>query len=130
MSDDKLTANEVLQQIISTKKVTAADVKILSDKVKENWKIDLNEAEILFKVNKSIDDACPEWTEFFVNSISQLIVMDMNTPGEIDDPEGDWLADMFQAHDAGNATQDSLVNELRDLSGKIGGRIGEQFQPY
>lgn len=130
MSDDKLTANEVLQQIISTKKVTAADVKILSDKVKENWKIDLNEAEILFKVNKSIDDACPEWTEFFVNSISQLIVMDMNTPGEIDDPEGDWLADMFQAHDAGNATQDSLVNELRNLSGKIGGRIGEQFQPY
>ena len=130
MSDDKLTANEVLQQIISTKKVTAADVKILSDKVKENWKIDLNEAEILFKVNKSIGDACPEWTEFFVNSISQLIVMDMNTPGEIDDSEGDWLADMFQAHDAGNATQDSLVNELRNLSGKIGGRIGEQFQPH
>ena len=96
MSEDKLTANEVLQQIISTKKVTAADVKILSDKVKENWKIDLNEAEILFKVNKSIGDACPEWTEFFVNSISQLIVMDMNTPGEIDSPEGDRRRTCFR----------------------------------
>ena len=129
-NDDKLTADEVLRQIDSTKKVTAEDVKILSDKVNSNWKIGLGEAEILFKINKSVDEACPEWTEFFASSISRLIVMDMNTPGEIDDPEGDWLADMFQAHDAGNATQDSLVNELRNLSGKIGGRIGEQFQPY
>ena len=133
MSDDKLTANEVLQQIVSTKKVTAADVKILKDKVNENWKIDLNEAEILFKVNLSIGDAdnqCPEWTDFFVTSISRLIVMDMNTPGEINDSEGDWLADMFKAHAAGNKTQKNLVHELQSLAGKIGGRIGEQIQPH
>ena len=133
MSDDKLTANEVLQQIVSTKKVTAADVKILSDKVKEDWTIDLNEAEILFKVNHYIGDAdnqCPEWTEFFVNSISRLIVMDMNTPGEINDSEGDWLADMFKAHAGGNKTQKSLVHELQSLAGKIGGRIGEQIEPF
>ena len=131
MSDeDKLTANEVLQQIISNKKVTAAEVKILSDKVNENWQIDLSEAEILFRVNKSVSDVCPEWTEFFVNSVSRLIVMDMNTPGEINDSEGDWLVDMLEAHGADNGPQESLVNELRQMSGKIGGRIGEQIQPF
>lgn len=131
MSDeDKLTANEVLRQIISTKKVTAPEVKILSDKVNQNWKIDLSEAEILFRVNKSVNDICPEWTEFFVSSVSRLIVMDMNTPGEINDSEGDWLADMLEAHGADNATQKSLVYELRRMSGKIGGRIGEQIQPF
>ena len=129
-NDDKLTADEVLRQIDSTKKVTAEDVKILSDKVNANWKIGLGEAEILFKINKSIDEACPEWTEFFVSSISRLIVMDMNTPGEINDSEGDWLADMFEAHAADNSTQKSLVEELRNLSGRIGGRIGEQIKPY
>ena len=60
-NDDKLTADEVLRQIDSTKKVTAEDVKILSDKVNSNWKIGLGEAEILFKINKSVDEACPEW---------------------------------------------------------------------
>jgi len=129
-NEDELTAIEVLRQIDSTKKVTAADVKILSDKVNANWKIGLGEAEILFKINKSIDEACPEWTEFFVSSISRLIVMDMNTPGEINDSEGDWLADMFEAHAADNSTQNSLVEELRNLSGRIGGRIGEQIKPY
>ena len=129
-NDDKLTADEVLRQIDSTKKVTAADVKVLSDKVNSNWKIGLGEAEILFKINKSVDEACPEWTEFFVSSISRLIVMDMNTPGEINDSEGDWLADMFEAHAADNSTQKSLVEELRNLSGRIGGRIGEQIKPY
>jgi len=129
-NEDELTAIEVLRQIDSTKKVTAADVKILSDKVNANWKIGLGEAEILFKINKSIDEACPEWTEFFVSSISRLIVMDMNTPGEINDSEGDWLADMFEAHAADNSTQKSLVEELRNLSGRIGGRIGEQIKPY
>ena len=129
-NEDELTAIEVLRQIASTKKVTAADVKILSDKVNANWKIGLGEAEILFKINKSIDEACPEWTEFFVSSISRLIVMDMNTPGEINDSEGDWLADMFEAHAADNSTQKSLVEELRNLSGRIGGRIGEQIKPY
>lgn len=129
-NEDELTAIEVLRQIDSTKKITAADVKILSDKVNANWKIGLGEAEILFKINKSIDEACPEWTEFFVSSISRLIVMDMNTPGEINDSEGDWLADMFEAHAADNSTQKSLVEELRNLSGRIGGRIGEQIKPY
>ena len=129
-NEDELTAIEVLRQIASTKKVTAADVKILSDKVNANWKIGLGEAEILFKINKSIDEACPEWTEFFVSSISRLIVMDMNTPGEINDSEGDWLADMFETHAADNSTQKSLVEELRNLSGRIGGRIGEQIKPY
>jgi len=129
-NEDELTAIEVLRQIDSTKKVTAADVKILSDKVNANWKIGLGEAEILFKINKSIDEACPEWTEFFVSSISRLIVMDMNTPGEINDSEGDWLADMVEAHAADNSTQNSLVEELRNLSGRIGGRIGEQIKPY
>ena len=129
-NDDKLTADEVLRQIDSTKKVTAEDVKILSDKVNANWKIGLGEAEILFKINKSIDEACPEWTEFFVSSISRLIVMDMNTPGEINDSEGDWLADMFEAHAADSSTQKRLVEELRNISGKIGGRIGEQIKPY
>ena len=132
-SEDKLTANEILRQIILTKKVSAADVKTLSDKVNENWKIDLKEAEILFKVNQSIgdaDDKCPDWTEFFVNSVSRLIVMDMNTPGEIDESEGDWLADMFLAHAAGNTTQERLVHELRNLATKIGGRIGGQIKPH
>ena len=129
-NEDELTAIEVLRKIDSTKKVTAADVEILADKVNQNWTIGLSEAEILFKVNKSVDEVCPEWTEFFVSSISRLIVMDMNTPGEINDSEGDWLADMFQTHAADNSTQESLVHELRNLSGKIGGRIGEQIQPY
>ena len=127
---DKLTAQEVLRQIDSTKKVTAEDVKILSDKVNANWKIGLGEAEILFKINKSVDEACPEWTEFFASSISRLIVMDMNTPGEINDSEGDWLADMFEAHAADNSTQKRLVEELRNMAGKIGGRIGGQIQPH
>ena len=56
--------------------------------------------------------------------------MDMNTPGEINDSEGDWLADMFETHAADNSTQKSLVEELRNLSGRIGGRIGEQIKPY
>ena len=56
--------------------------------------------------------------------------MDMNTPGEINDSEGDWLADMFEAHAADNSTQKRLVEELRNISGKIGGRIGEQIKPY
>ena len=68
--------------------------------------------------------------EFFASSISRLIVMDMNTPGEINDSEGDWLADMFQAHAADNSTQKRLVEELRNMAGKIGGRIGEQIQPH
>ena len=56
--------------------------------------------------------------------------MDMNTPGEINDSEGDWLADMFQAHAADNSTQKRLVEELRNVAEKIGGRIGEQIKPY
>lgn len=132
MEDENLTPDAILDKIQRTKRINKSDVEILRKKVNEDWQVKLKEAEVLFRVNqilKDADDECPEWIEFFVDCISRAVVLDMNTPGEIDESEGDWLADMFKNYSAGNSAQQKLVREIQNIAGKINGRIGQQIKP-
>lgn len=132
MNDENLTPAAVLDKIQATKRIDKSDVEILSAKVDEDWKVTLKEAEVLFRINqilKDADDECPEWIEFFVGCVTRLVVMDMNTPGEIDESEGDWLADMFKNYSAGNSAQQKLVHEIQTMAAAINGRIGQQIKP-
>ena len=132
MESENLTPSEVLDKIQRTKRIDKSDVAVLENKVNENWQVTLNEAEVLFRVNqilKDADDECPEWVEFFVDCVSRVLVMDMNTPGEIDESEGDWLADMFKNYSAGNSAQEKLVHTIQAMASKINGQIGQQIKP-
>jgi hypothetical protein len=123
---------EVLQKIVVDKSISADQVLELEKFVGEDWVIDENEAEFLFRVNQALGsnhNDCEPWTQFFVSSISRFVVMDMNTPGEIDPLEGDWLAKMLDEFSVGNQTEQKMLLELQKCSSSIAGKLGETIQP-
>ena len=133
MDSENHPVREVLQQVVQDAAINADQVKELEGFVNADWVIDEDEAKFLFRVNKALGDSehvCPEWTEFFVRSISRFVVMDLNTPGEIDEAEGDWLADMMNEFSIDNESERKLIFELRKTTSSIGGKLGTWIQSF
>ncbi|MEM8733762.1 MAG: hypothetical protein AAGG44_06060, partial [Planctomycetota bacterium] len=61
------------------------------------------------------------------NTITKMLVMDMETPGEIDTEEGNWLGTLFDQYSVGNATESRLCKEIKETTTKIEGKIQERF---
>ncbi len=122
----------VLNEIFDSCSINAEQVKYLEDFVRQDWVIDKNEAEQLLRVNHALnqnDESCPEWSAFFVTSISRLIIFDMNSPGEIDADEGDWMASMLDKYSIGNKSEKQLLLEIQKLASSIKGKLSDQIQP-
>jgi hypothetical protein len=123
---DELDADQILEKILVDEIVDADEVRALEHKLERDWVISPGEMELLFRINKSIGasaEKCPEWTAFFSDNITRLLIMDMGTPGEIDEAEGDWLADTLERYQCGNITETTFLAALKKNAAKISGRI-------
>lgn len=133
MGSENHPVREVLIKVLQDNAINADQVKGLERFVREDWVIDGDEATLLFRVNKAIgcnEDQCAEWTQFFVTSISRFVVMDMNTPGEIDESEGDWLAELLDEYSVDNKSEKALIFELQKTTSSIGGKLGQRIQSF
>lgn len=127
----KNEADNILNEIIASAHVDPGQVKALEGFVNADWVVDHDETELLFKVNQALadnDEACPEWSDFFVSTVTKMLVMDMETPGEIDSEEGNWLGSLFDQYSVGNFTETRLCNEIKETTTKIEGKILERFE--
>lgn len=127
----KAEADGILNDILSSHKVDAAQVKALEGFVNADWVVDHEETELLFKANQALgenDEHCPEWSDFFVSSVARVVVMDMETPGEIDEQEGNWLGGLFEQYGTGNNSESRLCAEIKKTTSKIEGKAAEKLQ--
>ena len=128
-----MTAEEILEKIMKDGTVDSQEVTALENMVNADWVVDQNEVELLFKVNQAIgdnDEDCPEWTKFFVATVTRLLVADMETPGTIDTEEGDWLGNLFEQNAVGNKTEKDLIYEIQNTTTSINGKISELIKPF
>ena len=122
----------VIANIVEKRSIDADQVRQLENFVAEDWVIDETEIRLLFQVNQALgqrDSECPEWPRFFIRSVNRLVVMDMNTPGQIDEPEGDLLFDLLEQFAAGNDSEDQLLRDLSETTRTIAGRLATRIQP-
>ena len=128
-----MTADEILEKIMKDGTVDSQEVEALEEMVKADWIVDRHEVELLFKVNKAVgenDEDCPQWSKFFVATVTRLLVADMETPGTIDAEEGDWLGTVFESNQAGNKTEKDLMFEIQNTTTDISGKISELIKPF
>ena len=133
MGSENHPVREVLKQVVQDTEINADQVKELARFVKQDWVIDQDEAKFLFRVNEALGsnhDDCPEWSQFFVTSISRFVVMDMNSPGEIDEAEGNWLAEMLDEFSVDNESEKKLIYEIQKTTSSIGGTLGQRIQSF
>lgn len=132
MNPQKQVIREILKKVVALGKITAEEVEAIEAYIESDGVIDQSEAKLLFRINHALEsnhDDCDEWTDFYVTNICRYVVMDMNTPGQIDEEEGDWLGEMFDNYSIDNVAEQTLVAEIKKtttlIEGKIRDRIGE-----
>src|ERR1700712_3798666 len=72
-------------------KLSAADVLALRREIWPDGAVSDAEASALFDLNRIAGDAGPEWTDFFVEAMTEYVVNQRQPRGYVDDAAADWL---------------------------------------
>ncbi len=109
---------EVKQSILKDGIIDAQEVKQLQELLYADGIIDQEEAEFLFELNDAVsgkeNDA--SWETFFIKAISDFLLKDENSPGEIDDKEVKWLLAQIQGDGQLDKTEKALLQNLKKES--------------
>ena len=93
-----------------------------------DWQVGLEEAQLLFQINDALhqsEENAESWAEFFVDAISQFIVFDMNSPGEIDEEEASWLVDQLVQHPILDQNEEALLKSIKKQATRIDDKLIE-----
>ena len=80
-----------LRAVLSSGKISAADVLSMRRSFYGDAKISATEADWLFALNDGCKNADPAWDIFFVEALTDYAVFQMKPEGYIDDATANWL---------------------------------------
>jgi hypothetical protein len=81
----------IISAMILGRRVTAQDVAWLRREVFGDGEVTREAADELFAVARARMNNAPEWTEFFVEMITDHVVWQSQPTGVVSDPEAEWL---------------------------------------
>ena len=85
--------SELLNRVIDKSFVDAVDVEGLRKRLYANGDIDREKADFLFAINDAVTgkDNAPGWAGLFVEALTDHVLKDKTTAGEVDDIEAAYL---------------------------------------
>jgi hypothetical protein len=72
--------------------ISADEILGLRREAGSDGSMDLAEAEALFVANDHLKEVTPEWTDFFVETLTEFVINGGDPQGYVDDDKADWLA--------------------------------------
>lgn len=107
--------NELKKSILADGVIDKEEAAQLRDALYADGSIDKEEAEFLFELNDAVsgknNDA--SWEVLFVEAISDYLLNDETSPGEIDEEEAAWLLEKVQGDGNLDKTERALLNNLK-----------------
>jgi hypothetical protein len=104
-------SRSIISAMILGRKVTAMDVAWLRREVFADGTVSREAADELFTVERSGVALTPEWTEFFVEMITEHIVWQSRPTGVVNESQAEWLIERADSCASVNALA-TLVNVL------------------
>lgn len=117
---------EIIDHICQDGKVEQAEVDALRASLEADWQISPEEAQLLFRINDETQDSesnSDAWNELFVDAIAQFTVFDMNSPGEIDGQEANWLIDQLVQHPVLDQNEQRLLQHIQKRATRIDDKL-------
>ncbi|KAA6349270.1 hypothetical protein EZS27_003307 [termite gut metagenome] len=111
-----------MSELSELKKSILADGIIDSDEVAQlrevlfaDGVIDKEEAEFLFELNDAVSGKKNDagWGTLFVEAITNFLLEDESSPGEIDDTEAEWLLSKIQGDGQIDGIELALLKNLK-----------------
>jgi hypothetical protein len=104
-------SRSIISALILGRKVTAMDVAWLRREVFADGAVSREAADELFAVERAGVALTPEWTEFFVEMITEHVVWQSRPTGVVNEAQAEWLIEKCDSCSTVNALA-TLVNVL------------------
>ena len=110
-----MTLQELKADLLADGIIDAEEVAKLKEILYADGVIDKEEAEFLFEINDAVTgkDNDPAWESFFIQAISDFLLKDEVSPGEIDSEEAAWLVEKIGADGQVDGTEKALLENLK-----------------
>jgi hypothetical protein len=107
--------NELKKSILADGVIDEPEVEQLRQVLYADGKIDKEEAEFLFELNDAVSGKAnhSSWDTFFIESITEFLLGDEISPGEIDEDEAQWLLSKIQGDAQLDKTERALLDNLK-----------------
>ena len=107
--------DQLRQEIRAAGAVDADAVKRLKELLGSQRPIGRDEAELLFDINAEVSGSRndPSWQAFFVEAISDHVLEDEQSPGEVDASEAEWLVNRIEADQQYDDTEKALLANIK-----------------
>ncbi len=106
-------SRSIISAMILGRKVTAMDVVWLRREVFNGGEVTREAADELFEVERAGVARGPEWTELFVEMITEHVVWESRPTGVLSEAQAEWLIERCDACESVNALA-VLVNVLSE----------------
>jgi uncharacterized tellurite resistance protein B-like protein len=119
---------KLFKEVTADGKIDGDEVAKMKKVLYEDGKIDQEEADFLFKVNDTVSDADnhPGWRKLFIQAISDFLLKDETSPGEVDKIEATWLINKIQGDGVVDGAEKELLLYLHKHAKKIDSKL-EKF---
>lgn len=107
---------ELVDSVVADGIVDAEEVKEIRKVFYEDGKIDQEEADAMFEINDGVSGAENDesYQQLFVDVLSDFVLKDDETPGVVDESEGDYLAEKIEGDGNLDDVEKALLANLRD----------------
>lgn len=111
-----MTLQELKADLFADGIIDAEEVAKLKEILYADGVIDKEEAEFLFEINDAVTgkENDPSWEAFFIQAISDFLLKDEVSPGEIDADEAAWLVEKIGADGQVDGTEKALLENLQN----------------
>lgn len=115
------TTKEIKDAVLEDGKIDAEEAKGLRERLYADGKIDKEEADFLFELNDAVSgaDNAPEWKELFVEALTDYVLADDETPGEVDEAEATYLISQIDGDGQIDECEKALLLNIKAKATKI-----------
>ncbi len=116
---------ELAASILEDGVIDAEEVESLRQRLYADGLIDRREADFLFDLNDAVSGRAnaPSWQPFFVEAIADHLLQDEQSPGEVDEAEGNWLISRIEGDGEYDAVERALLAHLKEKATTIHGAL-------
>lgn len=116
---------ELAASILEDGVIDAEEVETLRERLYADGVIDRGEADLLFDLNDAVSGRAnaPSWQTLFVEAIADHLLQDEQSPGEVDETEGNWLISRIEGDGEYDAVERALLAHLKEKATTIHGPL-------
>jgi|TARA_B110001469_G_C9644259_1_gene324976 hypothetical protein len=126
------TIEELKKSVLEDGIIDATEVLEIKETIYADGLIDKDEADFLFELNDAVSgkENAVEWQELFVEAITDFLLKDDVSPGEVDAEEGDWLIAHIESDGEYDETEKALLTNIKAKATSITGKLRLKIEEF